>query len=791
MNTKIMFKNIVLLKVLFISSLIFSTVNNFATGNKDIKEATKVNDDSHKYKNAKFPVDERVHDLLSRMTIEEKIAQMTGLYSQKSKWFDPKTGNFSIKLAKDFLKDGAGHIYGIGETKGGKESALIANAIQKYVVENTRLGIPVFFSDDILHGHKAKDATIFPIPIALASTWNDELVGEVYKTIALEAKSRGIHVGFGPNLDVARDPRWGGVGYTFGEDSYLVSKLGMAAIREIQGPGPQLRMAAFAMHYGANGASEGGNNMGFADISDRTFREVYLPPFKFAAKEAKVSGIIVANNEISGIPMHNHKVWVNDVLRKEFNYDGIITSDLNGIANLSDYHSITPDHYGAAKLAINTGIDLELPEGICYDHLIKMVKSKEIPETLINKAVGRILKAKFMMGLFENPYVDPENAGQTVGCQNNRYVALKAAQESLILLKNDNNTLPLVRRTLKSIAVIGPNANKVISGEHTEKSLNHVSVLDGIKSKVLKETTVNYAEGCKITKEGFGWKSDTAKLMGMDSINKKLIAEAVQTAEKSEVVLLVLGSNDQINRLSKSPNHLGDKADLDLPGVQNELVKAIISTGKPIIVYLTNSNPLTLNYIHNKVPAILEGWYAGQEKGTAVADIIFGDINPGGKLPISIPKNSNQLPSYYNYKPNARLGYSFESNGPLYPFGFGLSYTTFNYETPIINKPKIKSDGKVTLSVKVTNTGKVKGDEVVQLYIRDEQSSITRPIKELKGFKKVTLMPLESRTVDFELDAKDFGFYDSNMSFIVEKGKFTLMCGGNSVDLKTVQLEIE
>ncbi len=432
---KIMFKRNVLLKSILVLSILIIN-NTLYANNKVIK---KIKDDSHKYKNAKFPIEERVHDLLSRMTIEEKIAQMTGLYSQKNKWFDPKTGNFSIKLAKEFLKDGAGHIYGIGETKGGKESALMANTIQKYVVENSRLGIPVFFSDDILHGHKAKDATNFPIPIALASTWNDELVGEVYKTIALEAKSRGIHVGIGPNLDVARDPRWGGVGYTFGEDTYLVSKLGMAAIREIQGPGPQLRMAAFVTHFGANGASEGGINMGTADISDRTFREVYLPPFKLATKEAKVSGIVVANNEISGVPMHNNKLWINDVLRKEFNYDGIISSDANGIANLSDFHAITPDHYGAAKMAINTGIDLELPEGVCYDHLIKMVRGKEIAEVVINKAVGRILKAKFMMGLFENPYVDAENAAQTVGCQNHRYVALKAAQESLILLKNENN----------------------------------------------------------------------------------------------------------------------------------------------------------------------------------------------------------------------------------------------------------------------------------------------------------------------------------------------------------------
>jgi beta-glucosidase len=433
---------------------------------------------------------------------------------------------------------------------------------------------------------------------------------------------------------------------------------------------------------------------------------------------------------------------------------------------------------------------MEMPDANTYLNLIKLVKNKEISEAVINKAVGRILKAKFLMGLFENPYVDAAYAEQTVGCQNHRYVALKAAQESIILLKNDNNLLPLDKKTLKSIAVIGPNANRCLLGEYTEKPLNKVTILEGIKAKVAKETQVNYAEGCRITKEGEGAKSDTAKMVGLD-INEELIKKAVEVASQSEVVVLVLGSNDQINRNTVDQKHLGDHANLDLPGDQNTLIREITKTGKPVIVYLMNSNPLTLNYAHEKVNTILEGWYAGQETGTAVADIIFGETNPSGHLPVSIPRSASQLPSYYNHKPTANTGYSFEDSSPLYPFGYGLSYTTFTYDAPTLSKAKIKADGKTTVTVRVTNTGKVKGDEVVQLYIRDEISSVTRPIKELKGFKKITLMPNESRAVEFEIGPNELSFYDINMVYGVEKGKFQIMCGQHAGDLKSVELEVE
>lgn len=746
-------------------------------------------DDSHKYMSPKYPVDERVHDLLSRMTIEEKVAQMMTLQANKTAWFDPK-GVFQIKLAKSFLKDSPGQIVGLGEIKGAKESALIANQIQKFVIEHSRLGIPLFIGNEMLHSHKAKDATIFPLPIGLASSWNEELIGEVYKTIAIEAKSRGTHQGYGPNLDIARDLRWGNFSTTFGEDPYLVSKLGVAAIKELQGNGAQLRVLATAMHFGANGANDGGHNGGPAEMSDRMFREIFLPPFKAAIKEAKVGGLMVAFNELSGIPMHANRSILYDLLRRELNYDGIIVSSRRGISELVTHHFMAVDQYQAAKLAINANIDLEMPDSNSYENLIKLVKSKEIPELLINKAVTRILKAKFLLGLFENPYVDPVYAEQTVGCQNHRYVSLKAASESIILLKNENKLLPLDKKYLKSIAVIGPNANRCLLGEYSEKPLNKVTVLEGIKAKVSKETEVYYAEGCRITKEGEGFKSDTAKMVGMD-INEDLIKKAVEAASRAEVILLVLGSNDQINRNTKSNKHLGDHAGLDLPGDQNALVKELLKIGKPIIVYLMNSNPLTLNYINDRSNAILEGWYAGQETGTAVADIIFGDVNPSARMPITVPRNANQLPSFYNHKPMANLGYAFEESTALYPFGFGLSYTTFSYEAPLLNKPKIKADGKALVSIKVTNTGKMKGSEVVQLYIRDEISSVTRPIKELKAFKKVTLMPGESNLVEFEIGPNELSFYDLNMSYGVEKGKFQLMSGPNAEELKMITLEVE
>ena len=755
----------------------------FAKGGKGLL------DDSHKYLSPKFPVDERVHDLLSRMTVEEKVAQMLTLQAKKKPWFDAK-GVFQIKLAKDDLKDGPGQLIGIGEIKNAKESALLANQIQKYVIEHSRLKIPLFIGNEMLHGHRAKDATVFPVPIGLASTWNEELVGEVYKTIAIEAKSRGTHQAYGPNLDVARDPRWGNFSITFGEDPFLISKLGVAAIKELQGNGAQLRLLATAMHFGANGANEGGHNRGPAEMSDRMFREVFLPPFKAAIKDAKVGGMMLAYNELAGIPVHANKPLLYDLLRRELNFEGIIVSSRKGISELVTEHFIAVDNYQAAKLAINANIDLELPNSNTYENLIKMVKTKEVAEVTINKAVSRILKAKFLMGLFENPYVDPVFAEATVGCQNHRYVALKAASESIILLKNENHVLPLDKKTLKSLAVIGPNAERCLLGEYVEKPLNKVTILDGIKAKVGKEIQINYAEGCKITKEGEGSKSDTAKIVGND-VNESLIKKAVEVASQSELVLLVLGSNDQINRNTIDNNHLGDHADLDLPGDQNVLLKEILKIGKPVIIYLMNSNPITLNYAHDRVSAILEGWYAGQETGTAVADILFGETNPSGRMPVTVPRNANKLPAYYNHKPTANTGYSFENNTPLYPFGYGLSYTNFTYETPTLSKPKMKADGKVLVSVKVINTGKMKGAEVVQLYIRDEISSVTRPIKELKGFKKVFLRPDESSVVEFEIGANEFSFYDVNMSYGVEKGKFQIMCGPNAEDLKTVEFEID
>lgn len=767
----------------FLITVFFLGIQNIEAGNNGTK------DDTHKYMSPKFPVDERVHDLLSRMTVEEKIEQMMTFDVSQKKWHDAK-GIFQIKLAKEDLKSTFGQLVGLGELKTGKESALMYNIIQKYIIEHSRLGIPAFMGSDMLNGHKAKDATAFPLPIGLASTWNEELIGEVYKTMAVEAKSRGIHQVYGPSLDIARDLRWGNFGLTYGEDPFLVSKMGVAAIKELQGNSGQLRVLSTAMHFGAYGGNDGGHNNGAADMSERMFREFYLFPFKAAMKDAKVGGILVAPNEISGVPMHANRPILYDLLRRELNYDGIIVSCRKGISELVTEHFIAVDQFQAAKLAINAGIDLEMPENGSYEQILKLAKSKEIPEATINKAVGRILKAKFLMGLFENPYIDPVFTEQTVGCQNHRYVALKAAEESIILLKNENSTLPLDKKTLKSIAVVGPNANRCLLGEYIEKPLNKISILDGIKAKVSKETQVIYAEGCKITKEGEGVKSDTAKMVGYD-VNEALIKQAVDLASQAEVILLVLGSNDQINRNTTSSKHLGDHANLDLPGDQNILLREMMKLGKPVIVYLMNSNPLTLNFVNDKANAILEGWYAGQETGTAVANILFGEINPSGHLPVSIPRSANQLPSYYNHKPTSNYGYAMEESSPLYAFGYGLSYTSFSYDPIVLSKPKMKADAKVIVSVKVTNTGKMKGSEVVQLYIRDVISSVTRPIKELKGFKKITLMPSESRNVEFEIGAAELQFLDLNLAPVVEKGKFQIMCGPNAENLKMVEFEIE
>jgi len=745
------------------------------------------------YKNPRLSVDVRVADLLSRMTLEEKVAQLTCLWGNRPQ-ANPQTdfatdrGEFSPTKAAQVMKHGIGQIARQRERKDPREGAKFANAVQKWLVENTRLGIPAILHDEILHGHMAQGSTSFPQPIALATTWDPEFIGKVFTAGALETRARGSHQVLGPNLDLARDPRWGRTEETYGEDPYLTSEMAYAIVTALQGTGPGVdenHVIATAKHFAAHGQPESGTNIGPVNFSERTLREYFLPSFK-AAVDAGIMSVMPSYNEIDGVPSHANKWLLQTVLRKEWNFKGLIVSDYYAIPQMADLHHIADSKAEAAKLALEAGVDVELPDADAY---LTLLKDKRVSDLTLNLAVARVLRAKFLLGLFENPYVDVERAVRVTNSSEHRALAAEAARRSITLLKNDNNLLPLNLNALKSLAVIGPNAAQVHLGGYSDDPGRGVSVLQGIKDKVGDKVKVSYAEGCKITKQGGDWFADRADLND-PAEDQKLIAQAVSVAKSADVALLVLGGNEDTNKEGWADNHLGDRDSLDLVGRQNDLVKAVLETGKPTVVLLINSGPLSINYIAENVPAILEGFYLGQETGVGVADVLFGDYNPAGKLTISFPRSVGQLPLYYNRKPTARRGYLFANKEPLFPFGFGLSYTTFAYSNLKVSPEKIGPGDSAKVSVTVTNTGKRAGDEIVQLYIRDLVSSVTRPIMELKDFRRISLTPGASKTVEFAITPDKLSFLDLNMKSIVEPGWFDIMVGTSSVKYETVKLEV-
>lgn len=745
------------------------------------------------YRNPNLPVERRAADLLGRMTLEEKVAQTHALWQQKQLIMDEQ-GEFSPAKAESVLKNGMGEITRASEKKGPRENAVFCNAIQKYLKEHTRLGIPAIVHEESLHGFAAPGATSFPQAIALASTWDVSLVEKIFGVAAEEIRSRGGQQALTPVLDVARDPRWGRAEETYGEDPYLASRMGVACVRGFQGEGPAIddkHIIATVKHFAAHGQPEGGRNIAPADYSLRTIREVFLPSFQAALAEAGAMSVMPSYNEIDGVPSHANRWLLGDVLRKEWDFEGFTVSDYFGIQQLETAHHVAASKQDAARLALEAGVDIELPDIDAYGTLAEQVRAGRISEATLDKSVARILRAKFLLGLFENPYVDPEQAARVNNSPDHRELARQAAREALILLKNENHLLPLDRSKIKSIAVIGPNAAVCHLGGYSDNPGPTVSVLEGIKQKAGSAIKVSYAEGCKITLNDtvLGWNEDKVELPSAVDDDKE-IAEAVRVAKASDMALVVVGGNEQTSREAWADTHLGDRDSLELIGRQNDLVKAVLATGKPVAVLLINGRPLSVNYIAEHIPAILEGWYLGEETGTAVADVLFGDYNPAGRLPITVPRSVGQIPAFYNHKPSSERPYLFSMPGPLYPFGYGLSYTTFKYGDPQLSPARIGTAGKTIASVDVTNTGAMAGDEVVQMYIRDEVSSITRPVKELKGFERIYLKPGETKTVHFALTPKELSFLDLHMQRVVEPGVFDVMVGPNSVDLKTVKLEV-
>jgi beta-glucosidase len=749
------------------------------------------------YQNTALPAEKRLQDLLSRMTLEEKAAQMLCIWQKKPQTLVDADGNFDMAKAKRAFKGGrglgqVGRPSDAGKGLNARKMAETTNAIQKFFLENTRLGIPVLFHEECLHGHAAVDGTSFPQPIALASTFNPELIESIFTATALEARSRGAHQALTPVVDVARDPRWGRVEETYGEDPFLVSRMGIAGVRGFQGDRSfrdKTRMIATLKHCVGHGQPESGMNCAPANVSMRLLRETFLFTFKETLQKAGAISVMPSYNEVDGVPSHANKWLLRDVLQKEFGFKGYYVSDYFAIWELgyrpdTHGHFVAQDKKGSCQLAVEAGVNMELPDPDCYLELVNLVKKRILKESQLDELVAPMLLWKFKLGLFDDPYVDPVEAERVVGCDAHRQLARQSAREVITLLKNERELAPLDLSKYKTIAVIGPNADRTLLGGYSGVPKHEVTVLEGIKARVGNRAKVLYSEGCKITIGG-KWNQD-AVVPSDPEQDRKQIAEAAEVARQSDVIILAIGGNEQTSREAWGLNHMGDRASLDLIGRQEELVKAMLATGKPVVALLYNGRPLSINYLAQNVPVIFECWYLGQENGRAIADVLFGDVNPSGKLPITIPRSVGHLPVFYNYKPSARRGYLFDDVSPLYAFGYGLSYTTFAIKNvrfdKKLDKKSIRANGSTRVLADVTNAGKREGAEVVQMYIRDVVSSATRPVKELKGFQKVTLAAGETKTVSFDITPDLLAFSDVNMKYVVEPGEFHVMVGNSSRD---------
>jgi beta-glucosidase len=751
------------------------------------------------YRNASSRISDRVRDLLEQMTLEEKVAQLGSAWVHELQ----EGHTFSQTKAAGALNKGIGQITRIGgaSTLNPQTSAEMANAIQSYLVHETRLGIPAIVHEECCSGLMALGATCFPQIIGLASTWTPDLAEAMTTAIRTQMRAVGAHQGLAPVLDVARDPRWGRVEETFGEDPTLAAQMGMAYVRGLQGPDLSEGVIATGKHFVGYSISEGGMNCTPVHLGQRELRNVFLMPFEAAIRESRLASIMNAYSELDGVVVAASRAILTDLLRGELGFDGLVVSDYEAIAMLSQFHCVAADKAGAAQLALNAGIDVELPHINCYGKpLLDAAQADLVSETLIDIAVSRILQKKFELGLFENPYVNTALAITVYDTPEQRALARRIAQQSIVLLKNEGALLPL-KKAIGTLAVIGPGANQArnLLGDYsypahierllqagpelaTRSDFDHdsaqlvrgavviSSILDAITGKVSPQTRVLYAQGCEINGD-----------------SKSGFVEAIRVAQESEVVILVAGDRSGLT-LDCTSGESRDRADLGLPGVQEELVRTIAATGKPIIVVLINGRPMTISWIAEHVPSIIEAWLPGEEGGPAVADILFGDANPGGKLPMTFPRDVGQIPIFYNHKPSGGRShwhgdYVSSSVTPLFPFGHGLSYTRFQFSNLRIDPPQVET-GSVRVSLDIQNVGERTGDEVVQLYIRDELACVPRPVKELKGFKRITLKPAETRSVIFNLPVDQLGYYDQDMHLIVEPGIIRVMVGSSSQDIR-------
>lgn len=712
-------------------------------------------------------VDQQVDSVLQLMTLEEKIGQLT-LYTSD---YDVTGPHIRSSYMQDLKAGKVGAIFnalGAGYTR----------KLQEIAVKETRLGIPLLFGYDVIHGYK----TIFPIPLGETASWDLNAMETAARIAAEEAASEGVHWTFAPMVDIARDPRWGRISEGAGEDTYLGMQAAQARVRGFQGDLNSIKnVLACVKHYAAYGAPQAGRDYHTVDMSERTLREVYLPPYK-AAIDAGAATVMTSFNEVDGVPASGSSFLLTDILRNEWGFDGFVVTDYTSIMEMM-YHGVAGDTASAAALALNAGVDMDMQAGFFQDALPELVKKGAVKEESINVAVRRILKKKFELGLFKDPYryCDPEREKQTIMKPEFLEAAHDVAKRSIVLLKNKNNTLPLSKE-IKKLAVIGPladNKKELIGSWSGQGDGNKcVSLLEGIRTKVLPSTKIIYAKGSEIND------NSTAGF-----------AEAVNAAKQADAVILAVGEAAWMSGEASSRSEIG------LPGVQQQLADEILKTGKPVIVVLMNGRPLAIPELDEKANAILETWFLGTQAGHAIADVLFGDYNPSGKLPVTFPRSIGQVPIFYSAKntgrpmeadPNNKYTskYLDVSNYPLYPFGYGLSYTTFTYGDVTLSKNSFSASDSIVVSCTVTNSGSVAGEEVVQLYVHDLVGSVTRPVKELKGFQKIMLQPGESREVKFALRSSDLAFYRKDMTFGTEPGGFEIFVGGNSRDVKSVKFEL-
>lgn len=699
-------------------------------------------------------IENRIESLIQQMTLDEKIGQLHQVSGVND--------NF-----KQLLREGKiGSFLNI-------RGADAANELQRIAIEESRLKIPLIFGLDVIHGYR----TIFPIPLGEAASWDPDLVEHTASMAAKEAAASGIHWTFAPMVDIARDPRWGRIAESSGEDPYLGSVLAAARVRGFQGKNlnDPLTIVACPKHYVAYGAAQAGRDYNTVDISIRTLREIYLPPFK-AAIEAGAGTIMSAFNEINGVPASANPFTLNQILRNEWRFNGFVVSDWNSIGELLN-HGIADHPAMAGKKALLAGVDMDMMGFVYATNLAKLVEQGTIDEKIIDEAVRRVLRIKFQLGLFDRPFTDPQLEKSIILSEANLELARESARKSIVLLKNENQLLPL-SKNIKSLAIIGPladNQRDPLGCWHCEgRAADVVTVLEGIKAKIPSER-IRYIKGCEI--QG-GSEQD--------------ILQAVAVAQKAEVAILVVGESEDMSGEAAS------RSSLDLPGYQGKLVKAVFETGRPTVVVLMNGRPLTIPWMAENIPAILETWQLGVQCGNAIADVLFGDYNPGGKLPVSFPRAVGQVPIFYNHKNTGRppTQEKFTSKyidipvTPLFPFGFGLSYTRFKFSDLKVTVEKVDNMTKIFTNVEVQNIGDQAGDEVVQLYVQDVVGSLTRPVKELKRFQRITLKPNEKKTVEFQLDADELGFYNQNMEYIVEPGVFKIWIGNSSVEGLEASFEI-